>query len=239
MRIRLLQWNTWFKEDVENKLQLLKEVNADIYCLQELNINNDNNEFEYIKENLHLNGTLGTTDTDHGGQGNAILAKFPIDSSETHFTKEPIEPRTHFSDEGRNYVEAQIQLSDNTILNIGTTHMSYTDAFKESKLREDESDKLLDLIGENRARYIFSGDLNTPENSKLIKELEKSLVNAGPDYVEKTWTTKDFDYNGFTANSLEWRLDFVFRTRDIKVVSAKVVKTDFSDHLPILIELEI
>ncbi|MFA5967532.1 MAG: endonuclease/exonuclease/phosphatase family protein [Patescibacteria group bacterium] len=239
MKIRLLQWNTWFKEDVENKLQLLKEVNADIYCLQELNISKDNNEFEYIKEKLHLKGALGTTDTDHGGQGNAILAKFPINYSETSFVKEPVEPRTHFSDEGRIYVETQIQLPDNTMLNIGTTHMSYTDAFEENMLKEGESNKLLELIGDHKTNFIFSGDLNTPEDSKLIKELEKSLDNAGPNYEEKTWTTKDFNYNGFTAKSLEWRLDFIFKTMDIKVVNAKVVHTDFSDHLPILVELEI
>lgn len=234
-----MQWNTWFKEGIENKLHLLKEVGADIYCLQELNINGNNNEFEHIKEQLGLNGALGTTDTDHGGQGNAIFSKFPINSSETSFVKEPVEPRSHFSDEGRIYLETQIKLPDGAVLNVGTTHMSYTDAFTENELKIDESERLLNLIGKNRTHYIFSGDLNTPENSRLIKELEKSLQNAGPDYSEKTWTTKDFDYNGFTANSLEWRLDFIFRTKDIKILSAEVVKTNFSDHLPILTEFEL
>ena len=239
MRIRLLQWNTWFKEDVENKLLLLKDVGADIYCLQELNINDGNNEFEYIKSKLNLYGAVGTTDTDHGGQGNAIISRFPINSSETHYIKEPIELRSHFSDEERIYLETEIKIADNQGLEIGTTHMSYTDAFEENQLKKKESDELLNLVGKNRNHYILSGDLNTPEDSRLIKGLEKCLEHSGPDYSEKTWTTKDFDYNGFTANSLEWRLDFIFNTKDIKILSAKVVETEFSDHLPILIEFEI
>lgn len=238
MKLKLLQWNTWFKEDKENKLRLLKEVDADIYCLQELNVTENNNEFEYLKKELGLNGSLGVTDTDHGGQGNAILTKFPVATTETHFIKEPVEPREHFSDEGRIYVETQIQLT-NHALTVGTTHLSYTDAFQESELKRGETEKLLDIVKERKARYLLSGDLNTPESSMLIKRLEEILTNIGPDYSEKTWTTKDFDYNGFVATSLEWRLDFVFKTKDIRAISAYVVKTEYSDHLPILVEIEI
>ena len=64
-------------------------------------------------------------------------------------------------------------------------------------------------------------------------------MNLGPDYHEKTWTTKPFSYNGFSENSLNWRLDFVFGTKDIKVISSEIIKTDLSDHLPILIKIEI
>jgi endonuclease/exonuclease/phosphatase family metal-dependent hydrolase len=34
-------------------------------------------------------------------------------------------------------------------------------------------------------------------------------------------------------------LDYIFASKDIKVASSEIVNTDYSDHLPILVELEI
>lgn len=233
-----MQWNTWFKEDIKNKLAFLQEINADIYCLQELNVNEDINEFELLKSKVKLEGALAIADTDHGGQGNAVLSKFPIESSESYFIKEPVEPRKHFSDEGRVYLETKLKLKNRNLV-VGTTHMSYTDAFEENPLKKQESDNLLKILKDYSNGYVFAGDLNTPEDSLLIKKLERLFKHAGPDYSEKTWTTKDFGYNGFKVNSLDYRLDYVFATRDIKVVDAKIIQTKYSDHLPILAEIYI
>ncbi len=38
MQIKLLHWNILYKEKVESIVKLLKEINADINCLQELSI---------------------------------------------------------------------------------------------------------------------------------------------------------------------------------------------------------
>jgi endonuclease/exonuclease/phosphatase family metal-dependent hydrolase len=236
MNITLLQWNTWYKEDINNKISLLKQINADIYCLQELN--ETKNEFNQIRNELNLNGYLGLTKTDHGGQGNAIFTKYPITTSYSTFIKQPKEHRKSFSDEGRIYIETEIQIDDKTLV-IGTTHISYTDSFKETKEKEKESKILLDILNKHKKSYIFSGDLNVTEDSKLIKTLEKDFINAGPEYIEKTWTTKDFDYNGFKVTDLEYRLDYIFTTQDIKIINSEIINTDYSDHLPILTEIKI
>ena len=70
-----------------------------------------------------------------------------------------------------------------------------------------------------------------------MQEIQKYLKNAGPDPSEKTWTTKPFSYKGFEASTLDWRLDYCFVTPDLQITSAEVVKTSYSDHLPILLEL--
>ena len=85
----------------------------------------------------------------------------------------------------------------------------------------------------------MSGDFNVTENSNLIKNLAHHLQNAGPDYSHKTWTTKPFSYLGFETDKLNYRLDYVFATPDINIVSAKILNTEYSDHLPILIEFKI
>ena len=55
--------------------------------------------------------------------------------------------------------------------------------------------------------------------------------------TQATWTTKPFDYGGFAETELRWRLDYAFATPDLEITSAKIVETEYSDHLPILVEL--
>lgn len=85
------------------------------------------------------------------------------------------------------------------------------------------------------------GDLNSTPDSYTITEILKinTLKNPGPDFKRNTWTTKPFDYGGFRENKLNWRLDYAFLSRDLNLTNAEIVETDVSDHLPVLIEIEI
>jgi endonuclease/exonuclease/phosphatase (EEP) superfamily protein YafD len=85
----------------------------------------------------------------------------------------------------------------------------------------------------------LTGDFNAPPESYIVKRLGASMLHAGPDYDVKTWTTKPHSYNGFEETDLNWRLDYVFTTPDIRAVSAQVIKTDYSDHLPVLVKVEV
>ena len=49
--------------------------------------------------------------------------------------------------------------------------------------------------------------------------LEEKLINND---TSNTWTTKHFSYNGFTETELNWKLDYIFTTKDIKVKETKV-----------------
>ena len=81
--------------------------------------------------------------------------------------------------------------------------------------------------------------MNIAPNSESIRQIEKYLVQCGPDYQEPTWTTKPFSYKGFEEDKLRWRLDYAFTTRDVKVINSEIINTEYSDHLPILIEIEV
>lgn len=67
----------------------------------------------------------------------------------------------------------------------------------------------------------------------------EDIKNIGRDYDQKTWTTKPFSYNGFEANTLDWRLDYIFGSSDMVVNSSEMLQTEFSDHLPVIVELNI
>jgi endonuclease/exonuclease/phosphatase family metal-dependent hydrolase len=115
--------------------------------------------------------------------------------------------------------------------------MSYTDGFMQTSDKSIETDRLIAILKEKRHAYVLTGDFNAEPGSYTINEIEKRLKNAGPGMEEKTWTTKLFSYKGFEANKLDWRLDYCFATPDIEIKSAKIIKTDYSDHLPILLKV--
>ena len=102
-----------------------------------------------------------------------------------------------------------------------------------------ETNALVEAIENNSQNFILTGDFNARPDSEVIKCIQNHVKNLGPDYDQKTWTTKPFSYNGFEANTLDWRLDYALGSSDIVVTYSKVLQTEFSDHLPIIVELDI
>jgi endonuclease/exonuclease/phosphatase family metal-dependent hydrolase len=247
--MKLLQWNIWYKEDINNILSTLKEINADIVCLQELTINHPHHNQEidipqYIADGLDFSfffkeAQRSISDGQERKYGNGIFSRYPIVQSDFRYIQEPQDPDIQdpdYSKEGRVYVEALINTGDRQII-VGATHMSYTDRFVPTPEKEAETEKLIEVLKEKKSNFIFTGDLNSLPGSRTINEISKLLKNAGPSLEESTWTTKPFSYNGFDANTLDWRIDYCFVTPDVKIKSAKIFKTEYSDHLPILLEI--
>ena len=124
------------------------------------------------------------------------------------------------------------------MLTVGTAHVSYSHRFEITDRKIMEVNKLIKILKKNKKMFVFTGDMNSTPDSYTIKQLEKILKNCGPDGYQKTWTTKPFDYKDFKETKLRWRLDYVFASKDIRVIRSKIIKTKFSDHLPILVEFE-
>ncbi|MFH2013902.1 MAG: endonuclease/exonuclease/phosphatase family protein [Patescibacteria group bacterium] len=243
MQIKILQWNIFYKEKIENVIRLLKEIDPDIFCLQELAINCKFNKkisdislyiAQELKANYYFERAFTKTDTSEmEAIGNGIFSKYPIVRKDSFFTQKPASVQKSYSDEGRVCVEADIQING-TVLTVATVHLSYVHKFFISKQKKREVNILIEKIKNKKEKYVITGDLNSTPDSYTICELSKHLVHCGPDFKESTWTTKLFDYQGFREDKLNWRLDYVFATKDVKVVSSKILKTDTSDHLPIL-----
>lgn len=242
--MKLLQWNVWYRENTKNVLELLREVDADILCLQELTINHpeynkDVNVPEFLARELGFNYVFAPAVVDAKRKyGNGIFSRFPILSSESHFIQNPPEGShepVDYSQEGRVYLEASIQISGGKV-DVGTVHKSYVDRFTMTVAKQEETNRLLRILQKKKEHFIFAGDLNALPDSYTVNIISETLSHCGPELGEKTWTTKPFSYNGFEASTLDWRLDYCFATSDLEIKSAKCIRTDYSDHLPILIE---
>lgn len=246
MKFKIMTWNVLYKENADNILSLVKEINPDILCCQEITINSYINPDRNIPEEISqaLSGgyryfeVLTQLDEKPSSMGNAVISKYPIVNGRAELVQKAGSD-INYSSQNRGYVEAEIKLNGG-VITVGTTHLSYVDGFIETEARTREADKLLGLIKDHNQRFIISGDFNSAPNSSTIKKFEElGLKNTGPDNQQLTFTTKPFKHNDFKVNGLEWRLDYLFTTPDIKVLSSEIIKTDFSDHLPILAEIEI
>lgn len=244
MKIKILQWNIWFKEEAENVIELIRKINPDILCLQELTIgsefNNGRNVPETISKSLGIDYNFAPAhkfEDDHV-QGNGIFSKH-IFKKNLNFFITNSKGSNDYSSEGRVCAVSQIQLSNKELITLATTHSSYSHKFIENESKSEEVKILLDFFSVQEENFLFTGDLNVSPNSKTVKLIEEKLVHCGPDYNEPTWTTKPFSYNGFEEDKLRWRLDYAFATQDIKICDARIIETKYSDHLPILLEVEV
>ena len=248
--MKLLQWNVWYQEDIDNILQTIETVDPDILCLQELTTNfvpqRRRNTAHYLSEKLGMHcfykAARETIDADGGHTfGNAIISHHPILDTAFHFVRfpspaagEPADPLA----EPRVYLEAGLRIGRRR-LDVATIHMSYVPEFGQTAAKRAEADALVEILRKKKRRFVIGGDFNSLPESYTVLAVEKYLRDVGPARDQNTWTTKPFSYGGFFANTRDWRIDYCFATPDIQVKSARIVETPYSDHLPILVDFEL
>lgn len=242
MKISILQWNVWFREDIDNVIDVIKGLDVDVVCLQELTHGyigqTQDNTWEYVQRELGFNRAHQSipiiTDTEQWQQANAIFTRFPINNRISHWLHEPAREDDK-TDQYRGYLEVELQVADFSV-DVATTHMS----FQQYPMGSDhELQNLLDITKNKSQRYILTGDFNVTPDSRRVEELSKVLNHVGPKFSENTWTTKPHINPEFQATTLDWRYDYIFASRDFRVIDAKILDTDVSDHLPVLATLEI
>jgi endonuclease/exonuclease/phosphatase family metal-dependent hydrolase len=244
MTVSILQWNIWYQEDITRVAEFIKQHSPDIICLQELTIGfpgrdikdtpahlADQLGYNYHHKELPIESTTGEPLM----LANGIFSRFAITDQRSVWINEP-KSGGGYNDEYRAYVEVTLEINGKQ-LHIGTTHMSYTHRFELTDSKRAETDRLVEELRKHDTNFVFAGDLNAPPDSYTINKLSEILRGAGPDYGQKTWTTKPFAYNGFEETGLNWRLDYIFTSKDLQAKSADILTTDYSDHLPILVTL--
>jgi endonuclease/exonuclease/phosphatase family metal-dependent hydrolase len=242
MKISVLQWNVLFKEKADNILEFIQSTDADIVCLQELTQDSEANPKRDIPKEISELGYesfyVRTIDKPDWIMGNGIFSKLPIHASRQVFLRHELPNFQGASNESRAYLECTFNYNGRPLV-VGTAHLSFAPGFTFSPEKEQEAEFFKQVLAKNSEHFVFTGDFNALPDSGLIQTLTKTYQHAGPDFTEATWTTKPFDYEGFQAKDLNWRLDYAFATPDVQVLSSEIIKTDYSDHLPILTKIKL
>lgn len=164
--------------------------------------------------------------------GNAILSKYPIQHTENHLMVNIDAPGE--SSEQRGMLEAVIQV-EGDYLHFFCTHLSLEDEELQVNVQQ-----ILEIAGKSQLPQILTGDFNAVPENRHIQQLGERFNDAFLEVGKGDACTYPAPVQTASERGSSkpmTRIDYVFACREVQVERAAVIKTDASDHLPIVAEL--
>ncbi len=233
--------------DLERTASVIEDSGADIIGLQEVD-NHWSSRSEFIAEaawladRLDMHFTYGANldlppepgQTENRQYGNAILSEYPIIHSENHLL-ENIEYEERPTEQ-RGLLEA--------VINVKGTHMSFYSThldFQRAEQRELQVQEILSITGETNRPTVVVGDLNAEPDAPELQPLFSTLTDTFKALGQNEDYTFAPDIDGVPGSgSVEnpsIRIDYILASQGITPLSAEVISTTASDHLPIVAKL--
>jgi endonuclease/exonuclease/phosphatase family metal-dependent hydrolase len=217
------------KVDLPRLAEVIRKCEPDLVALQEV----DNGvprsasarEAADLGKLLGMFGVFGKAMDYQGGQyGDAVLSRFPIESSEVHH----LPYRDGDKREPRCAVAATVALRDGRKIVFMSTHLDHT---HEPSDRLAQAEELAAIVAKEKLPVILAGDFNcdpgTPPLETLAKEMD--LVTKDEPPTCPADAPKETIDHVFVKPRGKW-----------KVVETRVVEeTIASDHRPVMVKLEL
>ena len=240
-----MTWNIHHAEGVDKKIdvdriaQLIKEEKADIVAIQEVDRGVERSKkIDIITKLADLTGmtyAFGKTIDYQGGEyGNALLTRFPIFEERNVLFKKISEA------EQRGVLLLVLGIAGEEII-VANTHF---DSQGNDSLRVASVSELKNILKAYSSRpTILCGDFNDIPSSRVVTQLKEEYLDAWE--LAGTW-------EGFTfpADIPKKRINYVFTNNSrkpdststavhLRALSAHVVRSLASDHVPLLVEFEL
>lgn len=223
MQLKILSWNIWIDCNFDQVTEFLKSSNADIVGLQEIVENDPKRDIIKALSKLGYQHAFAPVKKVWGNKtwsdGPAIFSKYNILENKKY---------TLSKTDSRVAVRAIIQ-AENKILYIFNTHLIHTHQ-QQSDVQDEQVDNLIKLLPQKQA--IVMGDFNATPDSSVINKMRKILTDSDPNSAP-TWSVYPEGCVICNPSDINIRLDYIFITPDIKILSSKVELSRASDHLPI------
>ncbi len=217
------------KVDLERIANIIRQSNADIVALQEVDKNTQRTGGIDMPAELAdltgMNVVFGANlDNYQGGQyGTAILSRFPIESHENHRLKQVRKG------EQRGVLMAVLKVTQGQLL-FTCTHLDHTQDQAERLFSETQFTDI--FAGHASLPTVFCGDFNDTPDSELHRRLSEKWIDA--------WGLAGKG-NGYTMSSGKptRRIDYIWLSdkKNFKVRWLDVPQTEASDHLPLVAEI--
>ncbi|MBO5287132.1 MAG: endonuclease/exonuclease/phosphatase family protein [Clostridia bacterium] len=155
-----------------------------------------------------------------GPYGNGLLSRFPLKRVETIMVPDPEVRR--FKDgfyETRCILKATLENG----LTVLITHFG---------LNADEQESSVKLLLEHITdeKCVLMGDFNLPPDSEILKPIYERMVDTASMF--------DGPRLSWPSDKPRIKIDYIFVSKDIKIISADIPMTVASDHLPHIAEIE-
>lgn len=239
MKIKVITYNIWHGKFLDKVIDFLRGEAADVICLQEATAE----VFESLERALKLGGRYKRMFRGDEGEGeyelgNAVLTKFEmLETNEFNYEREMTEEILRGADEDR-YNLPRLMLGQG--LKVGSaglwvfnTHHTITPNGEVTEHQLTATRQLKDFL-KKYDRYILCGDMNTPYGNENYKLLSQGLSDwSGPPTPTLHPTIHKVGFKGY-------HVDYVFaKGQGMKHLATRIPVVAASDHLPVVVELEI
>lgn len=225
------------ERNLERVAEILRFERVDIALLQEVDRGTQRSggvdQPEVLAGLTDLRPVFGRTLDYQGGEyGIALLSALPVTEWEiVPMAVEPPQQRAGGSYEPRGILRATLDAPPGR-LHVLNTHL---DASRDDHYRQQEVRQLVALAERLRGAggaVMLGGDLNAEPGSPVIRV----LTAAG---WRDAWTECGSGEGlTFPSRAPVKRIDYLFLSPDLRCTSARVLESDASDHLGLLVELE-
>ena len=238
--IRVMTYNIHHGEGLDGKVDIgriarvIRDARADIVALQEVDRGVERTKkidiMTLLADQTGLTYAFGKNIDYQGGEyGNGILTRFPIlEEKNLHY-------QMIREGEQRGLLQLVLEAQGEEFVFMNT-HIDY---------RGDDTERIMNVAeirsaaqGHETRPVIVCGDFNDTPGSRTVELMKKDFLDAW----EEAGAGMEFTYPADTAKK---RIDYVFvskssgtRARTLRAVSARVIQTNASDHLPLLVEVE-
>ncbi len=212
------------KIDLERIADLINREQVDIVGLQEVDKGVERTARRDLpKELAKLTGMKVYFDRNivyqEGDYGNAVLSRFPMKKKKnTHY--QMLHP-----DEQRGVIQVLLNVHGRELLFMNT-HIDYRPADAERLMNVEELRKIVAAAG--KTPVIICGDFNSSPGSRTHEKMKE--------FLSDTWELVGHgDGFSFSAADPKSRIDYLFISEDsIQPLNIEVIKSDASDHLPVV-----
>lgn len=246
--VRMFDLYKWSGNDNtgNNILELIKNENADIICLQEFYSNKKHNWKKKVINSLNIKDYIISSVKGNVFAGNAIFSKYPIVNkgfvgyannqkciyADVKKGKDTIRVySTHLASihlDRDNYkfmknIKLNIENKDENIEGVKNISGKLLQAYKK---RSHEVDAIFPHIIESPYEKIVCGDFNDTPISYTYRKIKGKLKDS--------FTETGFGIGNTYAGSLPFfRIDYIFHSPKFTSVKHHIIKKKLSDHYPI------
>lgn len=161
---------------------------------------------------------------DVGGEnpyGNALLSRYPIKNAQTVMIPDPI-LRIGGGFETRCLLKAEVDAGEG--LTVLVTHFGLNDSEQKNAVKTV-------VANLQTEKCILMGDFNVTPEDKILLPLRKKLNDAAKVFSERLCS--------FPSDAPDRKIDYIFASKDLRILSADIPPLVVSDHRPHLAEIEI
>jgi endonuclease/exonuclease/phosphatase family metal-dependent hydrolase len=256
MKIKVLSLNLWNGGRLFDQVfEFLQKQQADIMLLQEaydgksLDIEKRLRTTQLLKNifpnhSHHFAPAFLDTRPIEGNMenGQLIISKFPLRKTQTihldiSYGTYDHDSLTDFTDFPAVLQTALIEVGGQQIKLLNIHGPVNNDGSADTQRRLRMRDVVLGEI-EKQPSVILSGDFNVQPQTQTIRDIENKLTNIFKEELTTTFNTKQKNlekYPGFATAVV----DMMFITPNIKVIEKSCAQVDISDHLPLVVTLDV